>query len=93
MSENILFYISYHFRKELTEDFTVIQELHRSFVTNHRKQIVFGGVLSDVGLAVGVLYVIEAQDRDEAQAFLERDPYFSVVDSYQIHGFETKIQS
>ena len=93
MNENILFYISYYFRKELVQNFDVIREQHRSYVSYHRKKIVFGGILSDADLALGVLYVIEAQDRDEAQAFLERDPYFSLVDSYKIHGFETKIQS
>lgn len=92
MDGNSLYCIYYYFRKELPQNFEVIRERHLSYVKANREKIVFGGVLSEADLTMGVLYVTTAQDRDDAQAFLERDPYFSVVDSYQIHDFETKIQ-
>ncbi len=93
MEGKSLYCIYYYFRKELPKNFDVIRDRHLSYVKAHREKIVFGGILREANLALGVLYVTAAQDREEAQAFIERDPYFCVVDSYQIHGFETKIQS
>lgn len=65
---------------------------HIHYVKSKTEQIRYGGVLSSGTREYeGICYFFFAHDRDEAEKFIEDDPYFSLYSRVSINRFMQRI--
>jgi uncharacterized protein YciI len=77
-------------------DSAALRDAHRAahleFLNQHSKQIVFGGPLKGTpeGPSTGALIVVDCRTREEAQALIASDPFYSggVYESVVVRAFK-----
>ena len=53
-----------------------VRDAHRDYLKSNKKMLLFSGAtLSDNGDAIGVLYIVKADSRAEAQAWADKEPF------------------
>jgi uncharacterized protein YciI len=83
-----------YFKENSTEEINSLRKEHQGYIIRNANSISYGGLISDGATQTnGLMIILFALNKSEADEFVKNDPYFAVYKSYEVKDFEVKISN